>query len=814
MARKKISILLRVICILMLIWLTAKNPENAIEILFVSALLYGAFKWLQHRRPTPAAPLAATVPPPLANRPPNSPQTAPPRQATPPGQPGIASEPRNITAGFQIPPPPKDLYRIGRWIPKTETIELGGMLIQGGMVYFGTHLQTSIGTIEPALINPQLSLAKKADFTLNQTDYWPNYSGISPAARKAWLCWLADGRKHPDADIGYVFLYFYGLERRVLRDGANDPVALSDRPDILIELKRLAAIYSPRSNTFKQYCAQLIQFLELATSDDKLYEKPVPALLPGYEFPFYMRLAIGQAVVAGKPIAAHLASAWVMYDPAIQRRTAATRCADEFLALFPIKYRQTYGDGLKIAPNRTKLKFAYHPASAGFLGEKPISFDCGNIPDVAALTKPIKQLQAVVDECATELSAFSRFIGKNPEKRSTNEALLQLPLCIWPLAAIQTMTTIQTQVAERMQTMQIADLLGLFGAVSGLESLRGLTKALESSGIGMEPAILLNKSVLKPGARVVLFKDTTSNGATSSEPKPAAGYQAALVTVELAAAVAHADGDFSDAEVAAIDQHISTWSYLTLAHQQRLKARVRWLVDEGVSLASLKKKIEPLDSPTRHAIASFTARMAQADGMVTPDEIKLLEKMYKLLGIEQQQVYSQLHSASTTHAQPASSKTGAGPDAVADMGTGTGAGANNFSLDSNKIAMLQQESEQLQVLLSAIFTQEQETDTPTALPKPEGAPESPDHPTESDEPDGRRRLLGLNAATSAFARMLLSRPTWSRNELEDVAHDLEVMLDGTLEQINEATLDAFNLMCTEGDEPIEVNPEIFEKLPL
>jgi uncharacterized tellurite resistance protein B-like protein len=804
-ARKKISILRWVIGILLLIWLIGKNPENTLEILFVSALLFGAFKWLQHRNPNPAAPLPATTPlpqpPPLANRPPNSAQPAPARQTAPPSQPGIATEPRNRTAGFQIPPPPKDLNRVGRWIPKTETIQLGGMLIQGGMVYFGTYLPSSTDTSEPALINPQLALAEPSDFTRNQTNYWPNYSDISPTARKAYIGWLADGRKHPDADIGYVFLYFYGLERRILRDGANDPVALSDRPDILIELKRLAAIYSPRSNSFKQYCAQLIQFLELATCAEKLYEKPVPALLPGYEFPFYMRLAIGQAVVAGKPIAAHLASAWVLYDPTIQRRTAATRCADEFLALFPIKYRQAYGDGLKIDPNRTKLKFAYHPASAGFHGEKPINFDCGNIPDVAALTKPIKKLQAVVDECATELSAFSRFIGKSPEKRSTSEALLQLPVCIWPLAAKQTLAAIQTQVAERMQAMQIADLLGLFGAISSLDCLRGVAKALESSGIGMEPAILLNKSALKPGARVVLFKDTASNGAISSEAKPSAGYQAALVTVELAAAVAHADGDFSDAEVAAIDQHIGTWQYLTLAHQQRLKARVRWLVDEGVSLSSLKKKIEPLDSPTRHAIASFTARMAQADGMVTPDEVRLLEKMYKLLGIEQQQVYSQLHAASAPHAP--SGKTGAE--------AGASAGASNLTLDSNKIAMLQQESAQLQALLNTIFTEEHEADTPTVQPE---ATEPPDEPGESDEADGSRRLLGLDAATSAFARMLLSRPTWSRSELEDVAHDLEVMLDGTLEQINEATLDAFNLMCTEGDDPIEVNPEIFEKLPL
>jgi hypothetical protein len=48
--------------------------------------------------------------------------------------------------------------------------------------------------------------------------YWPLYSGIDPASRAAYLHWLTGGRKAPEAYIGYVFLFFYGIERRVLVD--------------------------------------------------------------------------------------------------------------------------------------------------------------------------------------------------------------------------------------------------------------------------------------------------------------------------------------------------------------------------------------------------------------------------------------------------------------------------------------------------------------------------------------------------------------------------------------------------------------------
>jgi hypothetical protein len=72
--------------------------------------------------------------------------------------------------------------------------------------------------------------------------------------------------------------------------------------------------------------------------------------------------------------------------------------------------------------------------------------------------------------------------------------------------------------------------------------------------------------------------------------------------------------------------------------------------------------------------------------------------------------------------------------------------------------------------------------------------------------------MGLDEAHSAFARMLTSRSSWQRAELANVADDLAIMLDGGLERINEASLDQHDVFFTEGDDPIEINPEIVEKL--
>lgn len=73
-------------------------------------------------------------------------------------------------------------------------------------------------------------------------------------------------------------------------------------------------------------------------------------------------------------------------------------------------------------------------------------------------------------------------------------------------------------------------------------------------------------------------------------------------------------------------------------------------------------------------------------------------------------------------------------------------------------------------------------------------------------------LLGLDEAHSALARLLLSRPVWTKDELDDAAADLDLMLDGAIEALNEAAFDLHDIPFTEGEEVVTVNPELLEKL--
>jgi tellurite resistance protein len=302
----------------------------------------------------------------------------------------------------------------------------------------------------------------------------------------------------------------------------------------------------------------------------------------------------------------------------------------------------------------------------------------------------------------------------------------------------------------------------------------------------MEPDVLGGAKVPKADDNVALFAVPPSEGASRATPS----YQAALLSLQLASAVAAADGEFSVKELSHLRGHVLSWTHLTPGHTRRLLAQLRLLMTSPMTLGDLKKRLEPLDPTARETIAAFMATVAQSDGLVSPTEVKMLEKVYKALGVDPKKVFSDVHAAASGAAiasepVPPTPKTG-------------------FALDAAKIASLQRDSEQVSKLLAGIFVE----DEPAVSVAVEVVD---DADVEVEPPATGLSVAGLDEPHSKFAKLLLTRPTWTRDELQEAAEDLELMLDGALEQINDAWFDKFDGPLTEGEDPVEVNRETFEK---
>jgi len=700
----------------------------------------------------------------------------------------VSQAPAPAPSQFRIPTAPAE-FKTTRWVPKGEVVTIAGLTIPGGMLYVGPTLQGLNGYDDPSLINPKLQVAGTGDYTQREAGYWPGYSTSSASGRRAYLKWLAGGRKDPAADESYVFLFFNGIERRAIVDAAKDEAGRAEWPVIAAEVRRLLGIYGEKSESFKRHAGALLDCLSFAEIPAQLYLKSLPELRHSYEMPMYLKVALGQAVADGAPIPAPLALAWVRYDPNSYLRTPATRCAEQFRALYLRKYGEQFGDGMRLTRNRTKLKMVYQPASRALQGQGGIVLTFGDIPDVTALTVPVKKLRELAETVTDELDSFSRYLGKNPGAADSLEGLLLLPMSLWPDSAQKVLQSLATRVTDGVLTMSFQQLLDSFEGKSAQtkEKTLALARALESISIGIEPDVLGGAKLPKPEEHLVLFSLPTSELASRATP----AYQAAALTLQLASAVAAADGDFGVEELGHLRAQVQSWSHLAPGHIKRLLAHLKLLTIAPASLTSLKKRLEPLDVAAKETIATFMASVAQADGIVTPAEVKMLEKVYKALGVESKKVFSDVHAAA------------AGVQKVSSVSAAPG--SSGFKLDPARIAALQQDTEAVSAMLSRIFTEELPAQAAVAatetLPEPEREAELP--------PSG---LLGLDEAHSAFARLLLSRPEWSRDDLADAAADLDLMVDGALEQLNDAAFDTHDVPFIEGEDPVTINPELLEKL--
>nr|NYT99376.1 hypothetical protein [Stenotrophomonas sp. SbOxS2] len=682
---------------------------------------------------------------------------------------------------FTVPLPPEGWAKT-RWLGADETVEIGGVAIRGGLFYTGVKLDSPNGDTEPSLVNSVLAVAPYGDYR-GSTNYWLAYAQLSPSERRAYLTWLASDRTDSNCSISYVRLYFFGLERRVLLDSVTDPESRKDWPAIKQALRKLGSAYGEIYGPIRGYTNSLLDWMELDSVEEKLYSKPIPPFDRSYELPFYVRLALGQCSLDRAPVPAPLALAWIRLNPEVSLRTAAVRCADEFDRLFVERYHELFGSGMVLPKNRTKLKFARQPASPALYGAslKPKTF--GDVPDVTALRAPLKGLLELVQQCTDELGPYSRLVGRSSDSKDSLEALLLLPPTIWPESQRNILRSIAEDVQAGNMTIQLTELSARLGpslGPLGRERVRDLARVLESVNVGMEPNVLEGARAPSEADPIVIFALLPGQ----SHKTDAAAYQTAILTLQLASAVAQSDGSFSAQELAHLSLEIDGWSHLSVADHGRLRAHLDLLAASPIALPSLRKKLDPLDSATKEAIAASMATLAQVDGMVSPEEVRFLEKVYKALGVEPKRVFSDIHAPRSAKTQPQSTQSAA------------------FQLDPERIAALQRDTAKVSALLANIFTEDE----------PNSSHEDALSSSVEEKPVVSNGLLGLDECHSALLRLMLSRPSWTRAELEDGAADLELMLDGALEQINDASFDAYDIPFSDGDDPLEVNPEFFEKI--
>jgi hypothetical protein len=235
-----------------------------------------------------------------------------------------------------------------RWIRPDETVRIAGLSIEGGMVYLGPTERRDRAW--RSTIDPSIQVARRdADHQGALMPYWPSYAEIDPRSRLAYLQWLASGRSDPTIGLGHVFLFFYGLERRLFADEAY-----SDLPMLVAEVERLRGIYDD-NRSFRRYSGHFLEAahaLQLIAADDSPKDEAPPLDLDNdWELPLTLRIGLGRRIAARQTLTADWVLSWYLSHPETRLRTPAIRAFDQFCLLFRRRFDSAYPEGMRMEPD-------------------------------------------------------------------------------------------------------------------------------------------------------------------------------------------------------------------------------------------------------------------------------------------------------------------------------------------------------------------------------------------------------------------------------------------------------------------------------
>lgn len=676
------------------------------------------------------------------------------------------------------------------WHALGEPVEVAGRRIGGG-VYVGSGLRGADSNYirEPSLIVPELPVADSTEEEIPERHYWPSYDGLDEGHRGAYLDWLAGPRRAERAPETYLFIYLYGLERRLLADPGEDGDAAAERAGLIAELERLASEVGEDSahSGFAHHCRALLSFLDAQDLLREVRRVEPPTEPSGWEVPGPLKLMIGELAAAGRPLPAELALSWTLTSPEAYLRTPAQRCREEFATLFALRYRETHGEGIALLRPQKKLKLSYSPSSQGLreVGEQT------GVPDVTGTDALIEPLRELGRHCCTELDPFSRWLGRNPEQRGGLQSLALLPAPLLAEAESAELDALRRMLAEITATEEPwffdqGELIELWSP--GAEKLPKkeavmASQLVEALGFAIEPDQRFGGPSPRPGTPAVLFE---SNEGDPRSPSPA--YAVAGLLLHLMSAVAAADGKISSEEELLLS-HIHGVEELYPGERARLQAHASWLTRSKPKFNGMRKKLEQLNGGQREGLARSLIALAAADGEVTPEEVKVLSKIFDLLGLDPKRVYSELHSAGS--ADPGERSPLLGSDGEGESRREDRQGR---ALDRAAIDRKVEETALVSTMLAGIFEDHEASDTGPATPSPAASPAT------AGAPD--RELL----------RRLCEREQWPRQDLEALAAELDVLIDGAIERLNDEAFESCEEPLAEGDDPLYIDKRVGEEL--
>lgn len=663
-----------------------------------------------------------------------------------------------------------------------------------GLVYVG-ELLLDIDEYDndACLINPKLNISPANSWEYGELlGYWPRYSQIPEQCRGAYLNWLATGRSEPETNIGYIFLFFYGLERRIFFDSQHIKIADDERNSIINEVRRLLTIYG-NNQSLRGYANNFLAMEWVIFRSDKRIPSYIDFndrhCLHAFQF------VLAQYVAADKPLTADIALQWMILHPEFSIKTPVRRCPKEFRTLFYHKYKQEFGEGLVINPNKTRLILEYHAANPSL---RVLRIENIDLPNPFILTAPLKNLYELVEECSQELEPYSRYLGRKNNNPHSIAALALLPNML--IKDIPSANNIQNRLTEmstgKIEFIPVNTLYEILGEAPpssiSMKDSENLATVLEGLNFGIVPDSRYYNINVNESNKVILFA-----GGHGSDFIPSKEFQIIGTILRLGSIVAQVGSGLSSKEEGTLQKIIRDNQQLSTIERVSLMIFLYWCLRTTQSTSGIKQKLSAASIPEKQAISNILITVALADGHVGLDEIKQLEKLYITMGLDKKQVTRDIHILSTEN-EPVT----VGlrdkevsfniPQANIEVNS-----SKSFSLNENLVKIREEETRQVKGILEGIFSEREEI--PPVLSSP--------ITINKDNP-----LQFLDKEHQTLFIQLISKETWDKIELHEICKKLGLMTDGAMEVLNEWAFNLTNVPLIEDGETVYVDVNLAEEI--
>lgn len=517
------------------------------------------------------------------------------------------------------------------WVGFGNSIAVQGHTIVNPLTYWSDGASSPQ---EASCIDRKLSIGKTGTDT-QTLPYYPQYSNLTPEQRGKYLSWLSRGRNDDLDEIGYAFIYFYGLERRGI-------IEKEDTEKLLEEARRLLIRY-PNSNSFNSYVNHFIAYIV----GSRLNEMEEPAI--SKYFPSLDNLDESSANVIlawywkkNKPVSWELGYSLSKNSRNSPKNNIARKNPELLKRLFKEKFLTHFPQGIPIDPDYNLFQLEYRPASPSLLGYVGYSRETKRIETVSLSIPPqgsdhFRTVSKIWVECLDELKPLTTKLEKSGGK-VTREVYSLIPRELKVGMIHPDMELWQQYLSTKIPVngLTIAKISELAGFL-GIEERDSLT-ATQSKTISTTAEELGFVIVPDPTIAGTSYKwnDAVAIIPISDNENPVSeNFQRTALIFEMAHGIAASDDSVSPEEEDLLFQFVTERFTLKSSEINCLKGLQQVLAIQPPSLSRIGKRLSKhLNPEQKIALANFFGEIVLLDNKFVKEEQKAIKTVFKALEID------------------------------------------------------------------------------------------------------------------------------------------------------------------------------------